>query len=99
MEEAVRGADVIVTVTMAKEPVLFGKWVKEGAHVNGQTLAAGRNAYYVYFIQAIGACRPDQRELDDELMQSSVVVVDSREAAEKESGDVILSKVQCRSNR
>ena len=34
-EEAVRGADVVVTVTMATKPVLFGKWVKPGAHVNG----------------------------------------------------------------
>ncbi len=41
----------------------------------------------------IGGCRPNWRELDDELMLSSVVVVDSREAAMKESGDVILSKV------
>lgn len=31
LEEACRGADVVVTVTMATEPVLFGKWVKEGA--------------------------------------------------------------------
>ena len=41
----------------------------------------------------MGACRPDWRELDDELMQGAVVVVDSREAALKESGDIILSKV------
>jgi ornithine cyclodeaminase/alanine dehydrogenase-like protein (mu-crystallin family) len=41
-------------------------------------------------INAVGACRPDWRELDDEAMQN-VVFVDSREAAMKESGDVILS--------
>lgn len=34
-EEAVRGADVIVTVTRSTEPVLFGAWVKPGAHVAG----------------------------------------------------------------
>ncbi|MFN2540589.1 MAG: ornithine cyclodeaminase family protein [Chthoniobacterales bacterium] len=39
---------------------------------------------------AVGACRPDWRELDDEAM-GNVVFVDSREAAMKESGDVILS--------
>ncbi|KAJ8037837.1 Ketimine reductase mu-crystallin [Holothuria leucospilota] len=33
-EEAVRGADVISVVTLAKEPVLFMDWVKKGAHVN-----------------------------------------------------------------
>ena len=42
----------------------------------------------------MGACRPTWRELDDDLMHSAVVVVDSREAAEKESGDIILSGVR-----
>ena len=41
-------------------------------------------------MNAIGACRPDWRELDDEAM-SNVVFVDSREGAMKESGDVLLS--------
>jgi ornithine cyclodeaminase/alanine dehydrogenase-like protein (mu-crystallin family) len=74
VEEAVRGADVVVTVTSSKTPVLKGIWLKRGCHVN-----------------AIGACRPDWRELDDDAMRNSVVFVDSREAAMKESGDVILS--------
>jgi ornithine cyclodeaminase/alanine dehydrogenase-like protein (mu-crystallin family) len=73
-EEAVRGADVVVTVTSSKTPVLKGEWLKRGCHVN-----------------AIGACRPDWRELDDNAMRNSVVFVDSREAAMKESGDLILS--------
>jgi ornithine cyclodeaminase/alanine dehydrogenase-like protein (mu-crystallin family) len=73
-EEAVRDADVIVTVTSSKTPVLKGDWLKAGCHVN-----------------AIGACRPDWRELDDETMQKNVVFVDSREGAMRESGDVILS--------
>jgi thiomorpholine-carboxylate dehydrogenase len=72
-EEAVRGADVIVTATNSTMPVLKGKWLKPGCHVN-----------------AIGACRPDWRELDDEAM-SNVIFVDSREGAMKESGDVLLS--------
>jgi thiomorpholine-carboxylate dehydrogenase len=75
-EDAVRGADVIVTVTNSKTPVLKGSWLKPGCHVN-----------------AIGACRPDWRELDDEAM-SNVIFVDSREGALKESGDVILSGVK-----
>jgi thiomorpholine-carboxylate dehydrogenase len=73
-EDAVRGADVIVTVTSSKTAVLNGAWLKPGAHVN-----------------AIGACRPDWRELDDAAMRNSIVLVDSREASMKESGDVILS--------
>ncbi|XP_048351290.1 ketimine reductase mu-crystallin isoform X2 [Sphaerodactylus townsendi] len=74
VQEAVAGADVIVTVTMATEPILHGEWVKAGAHIN-----------------AIGASRPDWRELDDDVMRDSVLYVDSKEAALRESGDVILS--------
>jgi ornithine cyclodeaminase/alanine dehydrogenase-like protein (mu-crystallin family) len=33
-EEAVRGADVVVTATSSLEPVLERAWLKEGAHVN-----------------------------------------------------------------
>ena len=72
-EDAVRNADVVVTVTSSKTPVLHGAWLKRGCHVN-----------------AVGACRPDWRELDDDAMRN-VIFVDSREAAMKESGDVILS--------
>jgi ornithine cyclodeaminase/alanine dehydrogenase-like protein (mu-crystallin family) len=72
-EDAVRGADVVVTATSSKAPVLKGSWLKSGCHVN-----------------AVGACRPDWRELDDEAM-ANVLFVDSCEGAMKESGDVILS--------
>jgi len=75
-EEAVRGADVVVTATNSKTAVLKGSWLKPGCHVN-----------------AVGACRPDWRELDDEAM-ANIVFVDSREAAIKESGDVILSRTK-----
>jgi thiomorpholine-carboxylate dehydrogenase len=43
-------------------------------------------------VNAVGAARPTWRELDDVAMLSSVLAVDSREAALRESGDVILSK-------
>lgn len=42
-------------------------------------------------VNAIGAPMPTWRELDDRAMHN-VVVVESREAAQKESGDVILSR-------
>ena len=43
-EAAVRGADIICTVTKAKEPILKGEWLKKGAHVNavGAVSALGR---------------------------------------------------------
>jgi len=72
-EEAVRGADIVCTVTNASEPVLCGAWLKAGA-----------------FVAAVGAPRPNWRELDDAAM-ANILVVDSRESAAHESGDVILS--------
>ena len=75
-ERAVRGADVVVTATPARTPILKGTWLKPGAHVN-----------------AIGAPMPTWRELDDQAM-ANVVVVESREAAASESGDVILSNAR-----
>ena len=72
-EDAVRGADVIVTATAAKAPILEGAWLKPGAHVN-----------------AIGWGGYTSRELDDAAM-ANVVVVESREAALDQCGDVILS--------
>jgi len=42
-------------------------------------------------VNAVGSPRPTWRELDDDAM-ANVLVVDSREAVLKESGDVILSK-------
>ena len=75
-ESAVRGADIVVTATNAREPVLKGAWLKRGAHVN-----------------TVGSQRPTWREVDDETM-AKALIVDSREAVLKESGDVILSKAE-----
>lgn len=72
-EQAVRGADVVVTVTSSRTPILKGAWLKPGCHVN-----------------AVGACRPDWRELDEEAM-AHVNFVDSREAARQEAGDILLA--------
>jgi thiomorpholine-carboxylate dehydrogenase len=71
----VRDADVVVTATSSRDPILKGEWLKPGAHVN-----------------AVGAARPDWRELDDAAM-SNVVIVDSYEGARNEAGDVILSGI------
>jgi alanine dehydrogenase len=73
-EEAVQGADVVVTATTSPTPVLSGGWLSPGVHIN-----------------ALGAPRPDWRELDDEVLSRARVYVDSREAALKESGDVIAA--------
>ena len=69
-----RGADIIVTMTSAKEPVLASEWVSDGAHVN----AAGTNM-------------AKRRELPPELLaRAGYLVVDSKEQARIEAGDLIL---------
>src|SRR5262245_49515282 len=63
-EEAVAGADIVVTATTSRVPVLRGEWLSPGTHVN-----------------AVGAPRPDWRELDDEVLRRARLYVDSRDAA------------------
>lgn len=75
VENAVKDADIIITVTWAKEPILRKEWVKAGAHIN-----------------AIGATNPNSQELENDLLLSSVVYVDSRDGALEESGDIVKSK-------
>jgi ornithine cyclodeaminase/alanine dehydrogenase-like protein (mu-crystallin family) len=75
-EEAVSGADVVLTLTSSPEPVLFGRWLKKDA-----------------MVCAVGAVTPNRRELDDEAMQGAVVV-ESREAAVREPGDILLANAQ-----
>jgi thiomorpholine-carboxylate dehydrogenase len=51
----------------------------------GEWLAPGTH------VNAVGACRPDWRELDDDLVRRARLYVDSRPAAVRESGDVIAA--------
>lgn len=43
-EEAVRGADIVVTATSSREPILKREWLKPGVHINavGSSIAAAR---------------------------------------------------------
>jgi ornithine cyclodeaminase len=44
IEEAVRGADIIVTATSSREPVIKREWIGDGVHINavGSSIAAAR---------------------------------------------------------
>ena len=53
--------------------------------LRGEWLSAGTH------INAVGACRPNWRELDDAVLRRARLYVDSREAAMHESGDVIAA--------
>ncbi len=72
-EEAVRGADIIVTATTSSNPVVLGAWIAAGAHIN----AIGAN-----FPQK-------RELDDEAVRRASVVAVDSVEQSRLESGDLI----------
>jgi len=76
VEKAVEGADVVLTLTSASEPILLGRWLKKSA-----------------LVCAVGAVTPQRRELDDEAMRGAVVV-ESRESAASEPGDILLANAK-----
>ncbi|MCI0394738.1 MAG: ornithine cyclodeaminase family protein [Chloroflexi bacterium] len=62
-QEAAAGAGVICAATHASQPVVLGRWLEPGTHVNSVGL------------------HPNGRELDDETILKSLVVVEQRAAA------------------
>ena len=74
-EEAVRGAQIVVTATNAKEPVLSSDWIAPGAHIN----VMGSNQANRREIPAELVHRAD------------LIAVDSVEQARMESGDLLMA--------
>ncbi len=74
-EEAVRGADIVVTATNAKDAVIEDVWVEPGTHVN----AMGSNV----------ASRRELPEAL--VRRANVIAVDSIEQAKIEAGDLLLA--------
>jgi ornithine cyclodeaminase/alanine dehydrogenase-like protein (mu-crystallin family) len=74
-EEAVRGADILVTATNSAEPVVEAEWVSPGTHIN----AMGSN-------QARRRELPS-----DLVHRAGLIVVDSLEQSRMESGDLLLA--------
>lgn len=74
-EAAIRGADVIITATYAKDPVIEDEWISPKAHVN----AAGSN-------QANRREIPTAL-----VRRAALIVVDSIEQARVEAGDLLLA--------
>ena len=74
-EQAVRGAQIVVTATYAKDPVLSAEWVAPGTHIN----AMGSNQATRREIPAELVRRADS------------IAVDSIEQARMESGDLLMA--------
>jgi ornithine cyclodeaminase len=72
-EETVRGSDMVVVMTKSAEPLFDGNWVEPGQ-----------------FIAAAGVNALDKKEIDlATVKRADLVVVDSREVAQGESGDLL----------
>ncbi len=72
-EMAAEDKDIIVTATSSREPVLNGRWVAEGTHVN----AIGSNFLGKAEVDAVAVRRCDS------------IVVDSKDQARIEAGDFV----------
>jgi ornithine cyclodeaminase/alanine dehydrogenase-like protein (mu-crystallin family) len=75
-EAAVRGADIVVTATNAKDPVIQKDWISPGIHIN----AMGSNVANRRELPA------------DLVRSAGIVAVDSLEQAKIEAGDLILAE-------
>jgi alanine dehydrogenase len=71
--DVVNGSDIIIAASTSKVPVFDGDLLKEGAHVSGIGSHHG----------------PGVKELDETTIKRAKLVVDQREAALKEAGDII----------
>lgn len=72
-EEAVRGADVVITATTAAHPVVHAAWLAAGAHIN----AVGSNLAQKCELE------------DEIVRQAGVIAADSIEQSKIEAGDLI----------
>jgi ornithine cyclodeaminase/alanine dehydrogenase-like protein (mu-crystallin family) len=72
-EEVPLDADIIITASTSEEPILFGDWIKRPCLI----VAAGANHWY-------------KREIDDKVvMRANLIVVDEKEHAKLESGNLL----------
>lgn len=76
-EEAVRGADIVVTATWSKDPVIEADWIEPGTHIN----AMGSN-------QAQRRELPS-----DLIARADLIAADAIEVAKIEAGDLLLAPV------
>ena len=72
--EAVDGADIIITITSSRAPVLLGDWLEPGMHI----VAAGGADPYVSELDFAAVQRAD------------LIVVDDRSQARIESGELMM---------
>ncbi len=72
--EAAAAADILITITSAREPVLKGAWLQAGTHIN----AAGGNSILRSEVD------------DDVIKRAHFIAVDSKDQARMEAGEFVF---------
>ena len=88
-EDAVRGADVIVVATSSMTPVLQGKWLSKGAHINA--VGANRATWRELDDNALDIVKIFVDSREAAVVESGDVIAAGRIFAE--IGEVVLSAV------
>ncbi|WP_312118240.1 ornithine cyclodeaminase family protein [Brevibacillus reuszeri] len=102
-EEAVKHADIICTVTAAKEPVLFGSHVKKGTHINavGSCTPDCRELD----TELIKACKLYTDRMESAIHEAGDYLIPLREGAIDEQhimgeiGDILVGRISGRQDR
>jgi ornithine cyclodeaminase/alanine dehydrogenase-like protein (mu-crystallin family) len=77
--QAARESDIICAATTSPTPVFEGAHLKAGAHIN-----------------AVGSFTPEMQEVDGVTLQRAAkIVIDARESALAEAGDLLIALAQC----
>ena len=102
VEDAVRGADIIVTATSSKEPVIRREWIAPGAHINavGSSVATAREIDSA--TMAAATLFVDRRE--STVNESGDYLMALREGAIKpeiraEIGEILIGAAKGRTSR
>ena len=74
-QASVEGADIVITITSSRTPVLLGEWLEPGMHVN----AVGGADPYVTELD------------DAAVQRADLIVVDDRAQARIESGELMMT--------
>lgn len=103
VQEAVQDADIICTVTPAKEPILLGEWVKPGTHINAVGACAPVNRELDSQLMAKARVFCDHQE--SILHESGDFLIPMKEGLYGEThllgtvGDVLLGNLPGRTSR
>jgi alanine dehydrogenase len=102
-EEAVRGADIVITSTTSKTPVVEGRWIEPGMHISaiGSNFAEKReiDTEAVRRCDVIAADSVEQSKIESGDLIQGFAGDESRWGAVREFADITVGKVPGRTSR